>query len=76
MHIKMHPIEIFDLEKVYWYRSFLGGKNTLKKMADLHPRQCNLHLQLFSGQQNLSSLHKIGWRSAEKNPFSSSLVLA
>jgi hypothetical protein len=39
-------------------------------LADLHPRQGNLHTskeQIFSGLQNLSSLHKIGCRSAEKN---------
>jgi hypothetical protein len=32
---------------------------------------------IFSSQQNLSSLHKIGWRSAEKDlPFSNMLLLA
>jgi hypothetical protein len=32
---------------------------------------------IFQGLQNLSSLHKIGWRSAEKNrPFSNMLLLA
>jgi hypothetical protein len=55
------------------------GKNPCKKLADLHPRQGN-SLQkepFFSGLQNLSSLHKIGWRSAEKNyPFLKMLLLA
>jgi hypothetical protein len=48
-------------------------KTPCKKLADLHPGQGNLGTskeQVFSGLQNLSSLHKIVWRSAEKiSPF-------
>jgi hypothetical protein len=46
------------------------AKKPCKKSADLHPRQGNLLHTLehfYRAQQNLSSLHKIGWRSAEKN---------
>jgi hypothetical protein len=51
---------------------FFGERTPCKRLADLHPRQGNLlqREQFFIGLQNLSSLHKIGWRSAEKNiPF-------
>jgi hypothetical protein len=47
----------------------LLAKNPCKKSADVHPRQGNLlHWNIFTGlYKNLSSLHKIGWRPAEKN---------
>jgi hypothetical protein len=41
------------------------GKNPCKKSADLHPRQGNLP-HWNRAQQNLSSLHKIGWRTSWK----------
>jgi hypothetical protein len=48
---------------------FFWGRTPCKKWADLHPRQGNLlqRNNFSAGLQNLSSLHKIGWRSAEKN---------
>jgi hypothetical protein len=54
----------------------LGERTTCKKLSDLHPR---LQRNNFSGVyiQNLSSLYKIGWRSALKMyPFSNVLLLA
>jgi hypothetical protein len=60
-------IEILDLEQVYWHRSckHFGWKNPCKKSADLHPRQ-GILLHFYRAQQNLSLLHKIGWRQAEQ----------
>jgi hypothetical protein len=49
--------------------NIFGERTPSKKLADLHPRQVNLGTskkQFFRGANNLSSLHKIGWRSAEK----------
>jgi hypothetical protein len=51
--------------------NILGERTPCKKLADLHPRQGNLlQRNNFSVVyvQNLSSLHKIGWRPAEKFP--------
>jgi hypothetical protein len=47
---------------------FFGKEHLVKKLADLPNRLGNLLQRniFFSGLQNLSSLHKIGWRSAEK----------
>jgi hypothetical protein len=48
------------------------NSTAMYKLADLHPRQDNLHAskeQFFCGLQNLSPLHKTAWRSAEKYPF-------
>jgi hypothetical protein len=40
------------------------AKKTLKKSADLHPRQ-GRHWNIFTGL-NKTSLHNKGWRPAEK----------
>jgi hypothetical protein len=45
---------------------FLGERKPSKKLADLHSKQGSL-LQRNRAQRNLSLLHKIGWRPAEKN---------
>jgi hypothetical protein len=49
-----------------------------KEHLDLHPKQGNLlQRNIFTGlKQNLSLLHKIGWRPAEKNwPIFSTCVI-
>jgi hypothetical protein len=58
---------------------YFGGKNTLEKIGRSPPwtRSFTSKEQFFSGLLNLSSLHKIGWGSAEKiTPFSNTLLLA
>jgi hypothetical protein len=78
--VSVQTIEILDLEQVCWQRSckYFGGKNTLEKSADLHPRQGNLlQWNIFTGlnETSLYYIHKIGWRPAEKkSPIFSTCV--
>jgi hypothetical protein len=63
-------IEILVLERVCLSCSckHFGRKNPGEKSADLHPRQSNFTTleHFYRAQQNLSSLHKKGWRPTEK----------
>jgi hypothetical protein len=75
-------IEILVLEQVfiYWHRSckYFGGKTVCKKNGLISTLDKVIYFKgtFFTGLQNLSSLHKIGWRSAGKNsPFFSNMLL-
>jgi hypothetical protein len=62
-------IEILDLEQVCWHRSgkHFGQKNLVKSLLISTLDKVIYYIGTFyRAQQNLSSLHKIGWRSAEK----------
>jgi hypothetical protein len=62
-------IEILDLEQVCWHRfaNILGEKNLVKSLLISTVYKVIYFIGTFyRAQQNLSSLHKIGWRSAEK----------
>jgi hypothetical protein len=50
--------------------NIFGDRTPYKNSADLHPGQFTSKEHFSTDLQNLSSLHKIGWRSAEKiTPF-------
>jgi hypothetical protein len=53
------PIEILYLEQVCWHRSckYFGEKNTMKKSADLHPRQGTFLQRNNFSAVNKTSLH-------------------
>jgi hypothetical protein len=58
-------------------QQIFSGKEHLAKKWLITTLDKVIKKQFFSGLQNLSSLHKRGWRSAEKIlPFSNTLLLA
>jgi hypothetical protein len=77
--VGINTIEILELEQVGGPgpANIFGERIPCKKLADLHSGQGNLlQRNNFSVVyiQNISSLHKIGWRSAEKITLFSTCV--